>query len=291
MPAPQRIALLVLLALSMLVRPATADDRELIYSVEAGGLEGAELEALVERTAQAIRTRLAQHELDAAEVQAEAEGRLTVRWSGTTDAPRADWRERILVELGRPAGGLEMLIVAEPDLDPVDLSAERGRLAKTLAKWKQEHGVIVDKTAPVAELVVEDHEGNRYRWAPYAEDMVQQDESDEYVLLRLAERSFTNRDLETVEEQSDYGDWVVHVAFKDASAQAFGDFTEANTGRKLAFVVGGFVVTSPQLAGRMEKHARIHSGRVSGFTAEEAEMMVQAIQREQLPAKLTLVEG
>ena len=200
--------------------------------------------------------------------------------------------DRILVELGRPGGGLELLIVAEPDLDPVDLSVEKGRLAKTLAQWKQEHGVIVDKTAPVAELEVEDSEGNRYRWAPYAEEMVQQDKDDEYVLLRIeAERTFTDRDLETVEENPNHGDWVVHVAFEDASTQAFGDFTEANIGRKLAFVVGGFVVTSPQLAGRMEKHAHINSGRITGFSAEEVEQMVQAIRRQQLPAKLTLVEG
>ena len=32
----------------------------------------------------------------------------------------------------------------------------------------------------------------------------------------------------------------------------------------LSLVVGGFVVTTPQLAGRMEKYARIQSGRVAG---------------------------
>jgi hypothetical protein len=71
--------------------------------------------------------------------------------------------------------------------------------------------------------------------------------------------------------------YYVQVSLTPESAQTFGDFTEANIGKSVAFVRGNVVVSAPQIAQRLDGSTLQLSGEM---TEEDSENMARLLRDE-----------
>lgn len=250
---------------------------------------------------------------DLAQVPAEARARTLARTAAILRARLASLGcgdigcaggDRIVIELPDEAaaeadaiaavavrpGTLEFRIVAEDGLDGVDLEVERARLELHLAA-QPERG----RDADLAELDVRGTDGVLYRWAAWSE-AASPPAGDgagapPFELLAFAPgATFGNADFEAVFPTIDArGFHALGFTLRSDRRGAFGAFTEANVGQRLAIVLDGRIHSTPTLNSRIEANGIIEGGN-DGFTARELQDLRSVLLAEPLPVRLERVE-
>jgi preprotein translocase subunit SecD len=95
--------------------------------------------------------------------------------------------------------------------------------------------------------------------------------------LTLAEPVMTIRRLDGAEVKSENGTWVLDLDLDDADGKAFGDWTTAHTGERLAMVADDEVLMAPQI------QSAITGGEIQiagDYTQDEAQDLLEKITGE-----------
>jgi preprotein translocase subunit SecD len=140
--------------------------------------------------------------------------------------------------------------------------------------------------------------GDKLQWLPYGQSGAAPIESTfrgiNYVLVYATpDKSMTHQDpsrrwsvisARPVAQQN--GERAVAFELDKRGARLFGDLTGNNTGRMLAIVLDGNVLSAPRVNSRIEGHGII-AGGPGGFTQQETDYLVSTLNAGSLPAKLS----
>jgi preprotein translocase subunit SecD len=172
------------------------------------------------------------------------------------------------------------------------------------------HVVIEDPNEPgVAEMIArmepggagpKQQWGDKLRWFPCAQRNVSPVQATSgginYILVHATgDRAMTHFDTSqpwsvknarATRDQS--GGAAVAFELDRAGAKRFGDLTGSNTGRMLAIVLDGNVLSAPRVNSRIGAHGIINGGP-GGFTQQESDYLVSTLNAGSLPAKLSPV--
>jgi preprotein translocase subunit SecD len=139
---------------------------------------------------------------------------------------------------------------------------------------------------------------DKLQWLPYGQAGAAPIESSfdgvNYVLVYATpDKSLTHQDpsrsWSVVSAQPtalQNGERAVAFELDKRGARLFGDLTGNNTGRMLAIVLDGNVLSAPRVNGRIEGHGII-AGGAGGFTQQETEYLTSTLNAGSLPAKLS----
>lgn len=193
--------------------------------------------------------------------------------------------EQVVMRLGR----LEFRIVAQSESGVLNLADEEQRLRDHLKQLTDRGETWGARGVDLAQFDVAGTGGIIYRWFPYTEKSILEQNRQEFpfVMLKLDPAElFAGEDLERTYQTVDSGGRpALGFELKSFRAGAFGDFTEKHEGRQMAIVLDGEVSTAPTLNSRIEDNGVIEGGGALGFTQDEVKELKTVLDSGSLQIK------
>lgn len=270
---------------------------ELVYKFDLPSGQGADVALDRARKVLAARLKAVRASRIQSVVELGSQIRLTFRIPvpATSDETARKREEDLGIERARMAleqgGYLQFLVCAAPD-DVERLGGKLEEESERADRWRREHagGRIEEFNSTPREA------GGTLpglRWLPTRSSTGKEEKGSTLMPLLVPDPKwrFSGADLESIDPDTDgLGNPAIHFELVEARQGEFGDFTESLTGRQLAIVVSGRVMTAPRVRSRLPGSGIIEGG-AKGFTRAEVQELVALLRSGELPSNPVLVSS